>query len=173
MAKGQTTKAQSRQAVSRDATTVPKQPTDGAPLSEWALYHGKLGELPGAYKVTVLKVGSGKSATKTFGRDGSAYFKTHDFDAGMWFSHEEHAASNIHDLSWLLTDVEAAQDSFNIRGELNVDAPSKERVRRMKNPDKNGNIWFIERPRHWLLIDIDDIEQANHFVNTKDFLVTV
>ena len=108
--------------------------------------------------VTVLKVGGGKSATKTFRWDGSAYIKTHDFDAGMWFSHDEYAVSNIHDLSQLLTTVEASQDSFIIRGALNADAPSKERVRRMKNPEENGSIWFDERPRHWLLIDIDDIE---------------
>ena len=108
--------------------------------------------------VTVLKVGSGKSATKTFRWNGSEYIKTHDFGAGMWFIHEEHVVSSIHDLSRLLTAVEAAQDNFIIRGELNVDAPSKERVRRMKNPDENGDIWFIERPRFWLLIDIDDIE---------------
>ena len=28
----------------------------------------------------------------------------------------------------------------------------------MKNPDENESIWFIERPRYWLVIDIDDIE---------------
>ena len=91
----------------------------------------------------MLKVGGGKSATKTFRWDGSAYIKTHDFDAGMWFSHDEYAVSNIHDLSQLLTTVEASQDSFIIRGALNADAPSKERVRRMKNPDTRGNIWFL------------------------------
>jgi hypothetical protein len=108
--------------------------------------------------VTVLKVGSRKSATKTFRWDGTAFLKTRDFDAGMWFSHQEHAASNIHDLSRLLTAVEAAQDSFIIRGRLNAQAPSKERVRRMKNPVDNGDIWFTEHSRRWVLIDIDDVD---------------
>ena len=108
--------------------------------------------------VTVLKVGSGKSATKTFRWNGFAFEKIKDFNAGMWFSHVEHEVSNIHDLSSFLTAVEGSQDSFIIRGRLSVDAPSKESVRRMKNPDENGDIWFDEYSRYWLMVDIDDID---------------
>ena len=109
--------------------------------------------------VTVLQVGSGKSATKTFQWNGNAFIKIKDFNAGMWFSQEEHVVSNIHELSKLLTAVEEARDRFIIRGELNKDAPSKERgVRRMKYPDDDGGIWFKERPRHWVMIDIDGID---------------
>jgi len=111
--------------------------------------------------VTVLKVGSGKTATKAFRWYEGAFTKTQDFDAGMWFSHEECAVSNIQDLSQLLTAVEVSKDCFIIRGGLNTDAPSQERVRRMKNPDENGDIWFVERPRHWAMIDIDDLDLPN------------
>ena len=107
--------------------------------------------------VTVLTVGKGNSATKTFRWNGTEYIKIHAYGAGMWFSHEAHAVSNIHDLSELLTAVEASQDSFIIRGELGKDTPSRDRVRRMKRPDDNGVTWFTEQPRHWLCIDIDDV----------------
>ena len=106
---------------------------------------------------TVLSVGNGKSATKTFRWNGTEYIKVHSFGAGTWFSYEDHAVSDIHDLSELLTAVEASQDSFIIRGELGKDTPSRDRVRRMKRPDDNGVTWFTEQPRHWLCIDIDDV----------------
>jgi hypothetical protein len=107
--------------------------------------------------VTVLTVGKGKSATKSFRWNGREHIKTHGFDAGKWFCHEAHAVSGIHELSELLTAVEASQDSFIIRGELSKDVPSRDRVRRMKNPDDKGVIWFTEQARHWLCIDIDDV----------------
>jgi hypothetical protein len=108
--------------------------------------------------VTVLTVKPGRSATKTFQWDGSTYEKIRDFNAGMWFSHEEYKVSSIQDLSYLLVALEASQVSFIIRGGLTLDAPSKDPVRRMKHPDEDGNVWFNECPRRWLMIDIDDIE---------------
>ena len=81
--------------------------------------------------VTVLKVASRKSATKTFQWDGFAFIKTHGYGAGKWFDHEELTVSNIQDLSQILTAVEASQDRFIIRGELNIDAPSNEVMARI------------------------------------------
>ena len=108
--------------------------------------------------VTVLTVKPGRSATKTFQWDGSTYEKIRDFDAGMWFSHDERKVSSIHDLSCLLAAVETSKDSFIIRGGLAPKMHSKDSVRRMKHPDEDGNVWFNECPRRWLMIDIDDIE---------------
>jgi hypothetical protein len=107
--------------------------------------------------VTVLKVGSDKAATKTFRWNGNVFEKVGDFDAGMWFGYETHAITNICDLSSVLTVIEEAQDSFIIRGRLNNDAPSNVRVRRMKNPDEDGHIWFEEQSRFWLMLDIDKV----------------
>jgi len=110
--------------------------------------------------VTILKTEGGKLATKTFRWDGSDYIKT-AFNAGKWFEYKEYTVSNIHGLSRALTFVEAIQDSLIIRAALNSNAPSKERVRRMKNADENGDTWFVEQPRHWVMIDIDDIDLPN------------
>jgi hypothetical protein len=128
-------------------------------------------------KITVLicrraksrKTGRCFSATKTWTRGPDATPVSQSFDAGTWFLAVQLPASNIRDLGRLLRRLEHRPDVFPIRG---VPAPGVDLsrpVRRMKNPDPGGKIWFIEGGgQPWVLIDIDKLPVPEEIDPTRD-----
>jgi putative DNA primase/helicase len=108
--------------------------------------------------LTVLRSVSGKHAAKTFTRKRDGKITNRGYGAEMFFSVEAIPVSDITTLADALERLAAEKYAFVIRGEAVSGIDRAHTLRRALPDEKNGlPATFIEKPRHWLLVDVDHL----------------
>ena len=103
--------------------------------------------------ITLLRAHGGQLASKRFFQATNGSIGTSGYGNAKHFQAAEVPVANIADLHRVLVDLEACSTAFAIRGAL-VPGTNPERVLRRKSG--KGAV-FYEKPRRWVMLDIDGI----------------
>jgi len=93
-------------------------------------------------------------ATKKWYRSASGHIASEAYGKGEWFSYREERLRGIEDIYALLAKLAGETRTFAIRGRL-LPGRKPEQVARRKHAREGSGPFFEERPRRWLMLDVD------------------